>query len=210
MSQTRPAGSDSDTTVPAVPGLRSAAQKGKGMRARLRRRPHGWSVVGRMRLWPIGPTRLGATVAGWHPIPLCRAERSVVGWAACRPPLCLPTYVAWWAAKLTTLRNHHSRSARHNRPALCRANRRRWRAEKGASLFEPAGRVCEAPRPTTPQGGNPEGARKRAVLLCLAFLHKQESRSPAGARPGQRSSQFTASGTIRQTNRRNAPTHPYG
>ena len=58
--------------------------------------------------------------------------------------------------------------------------------KKGLRLFEPAGRVCEAPRPGRPEGGDPEGARKRAVLLCLAFLHEQESRSPAGARPGQR------------------------
>ena len=58
--------------------------------------------------------------------------------------------------------------------------------EKGLRLFEPVGRVCEAPRPVRPEGGDPEGARKRAVLLCLSFLHEQESRSPAGARPGQR------------------------
>jgi len=102
-----------------------------------------------------------------------------------------------------------TRLDRHPIP-LCRAERSKCGAEKAASLSEPAGRVCEVARPGLAEGGKPEGPRQRGVLLCLAFLHKQESRSPAGARPGQRSSQFTASGTIRQTNRRNAPTHPYG
>ncbi len=58
--------------------------------------------------------------------------------------------------------------------------------KKAASLSEPAGRVCEAARPVLAEGGEPEGPRQWGVLLCLSFLHKQESRSPAGARPGQR------------------------
>ena len=61
VSQTRPAGSNSDTTIPAAPGLRSAAQKGKGARARLRRRPLGPPAVGR-----ISAAHPPINVSRWH------------------------------------------------------------------------------------------------------------------------------------------------
>ena len=157
-----------DTTIPAVAGLRSAAQKGKGVRARLRHCPLGWHFVGRVSTrqrsandyrWRVEtrPTKTCAAVADGHPIPLCRAERSKCG------------------------------------------------AETAASLSEPAGRVCEAARPVLAEGGKPEGPRQWGVLLCLAFLHEQESRSPAGARPGQRPHQEMHSPSYGQKIRTCAP-----
>jgi hypothetical protein len=53
-------------------------------------------------------------------------------------------------------------------------------------MFEPAGRVCEDPARRARKEGSPQGRGGGARFLADFFAAQQRSRSPAGARPGQR------------------------
>ena len=192
-------------------GLREATRQFSPSPGSVRRHRRGWGTQARLRHRPN--CRVGGSPPTIVPHDKCRLVGNEL--PTLRVATSAPTNASSWHRWRMRLRLIRSRSLNAVGPSTAHAPSAAPTGGgggrmKGLRLFEPVGRVREAPRPTPPQGGYPEGARKRAVLLCLAFLHKQESRSPAGARPGQRSSQFTASGTIRQTNRRNAPTHPYG
>jgi len=173
----------------------------------VRRHRRGWSAQARLRHRHRPNRRVGGLPPTIVPSGKCRLVGN--GLLTLRVATSAPTNASsWhrWRMRLRLIRptslNAVGSSTAHS-PSAAPTGGGGGRI-KGLRLFEPAGRVCEAPRPTPPQGGYPEGARKRAVLLCLSFLHKQESRSPAGARPGQRTHQnmtgqaylpFTPTGT---------------
>ncbi len=190
-SQTRPAGSNSEAPFSARHRLRLARQR-----------------AGRLCL--AERLRWFRRVVSFAAHQATCARRHNGGRQPAHPTkLCLHTFVGCFVGRKSEAPSLNAAPAEHERRMrlrlirptrmptavadwhafpLCRAERSKCGAEEAASLFEPTGRVREAARPGLAEGGKPEGPRRRGVLLCLPFLHKQESKSPAGAKPGQRTS----------------------
>ena len=73
-------------------------------------------------------------------------------------------------------------------PALRSANRRMRRADKGLRCLSPQGEFAKHPARRIRRAGIAAGDATAGRASLLTFLRAQESKSPAGARPGRRMS----------------------